>query len=330
MPLSLKYPDKYQLWTDMVRGNTGRLFVPTEEHPNLGSVVPVQLVLPTVTLPIVVLGQVVGRRPAGARFAAGVYLRLPEDETEKCRRFLGLAQSASFGDRARKSRRIRCQLRVAFSTPKLPEPAISLNLSAHGILLNLGCPAEFFAGQRVAIDIHIDESTRVAAQAEVCWVNLPESLVGLRFVEVAQADRAHLEKLLDRLFRSEQQSQAAAPRTVVVADDEPEILKLLTTVLMKHGFRTFQATSGGEALSLIRELLPRVVVMDILMPQIDGVDICKTMRADAEMLDIPVVFVSALNEQELHKVADDAGATDYLQKPLNLSELINVVGRYLK
>jgi DNA-binding response OmpR family regulator len=63
---------------------------------------------------------------------------------------------------------------------------------------------------------------------------------------------------------------------------------------------------------------------------LDGVDICKTMRADAEMLDIPVIFVSALNERQLHAVADDAGATDYLQKPVNLSELINLVGHYLR
>jgi CheY-like chemotaxis protein len=271
---------------------------------------------------------VVGRRPAGTRFPAGVYLQLSEGETEKCRRFLGLAQTASFNDRARKSRRIRCQLPVTFTAPALPEPCTSLNLSANGILLS--CPGDFLAGQRVSIDLHIDASLRVCAQAEICWTNKAAGLVGLRFVDMPPSDRAHLDKLLDRFFRSERQSQAAAPRTVVVADDEPEILKLLTTVLMKHGYRTFQAVNGSEALSLIRELLPRVVVMDILMPQIDGVDICKTMRADAEMLDIPVIFVSALNEHELHKVADDAGATDYLQKPVILSELINLVGRYLK
>jgi DNA-binding response OmpR family regulator len=62
----------------------------------------------------------------------------------------------------------------------------------------------------------------------------------------------------------------------------------------------------------------------------DGVDICKTMRADVELADIPVIFASALDQARLHLVADESGATDYLSKPLTLGDLLNVVGRYLK
>ena len=75
---------------------------------------------------------------------------------------------------------------------------------------------------------------------------------------------------------------------------------------------------------------PALVLLDILMPRIDGADVCKAMRADAEMADIPVIFVSALEIETLHRVADESGASDYLVKPVALSDLFNLVGRYLK
>jgi CheY-like chemotaxis protein len=281
-------------------------------------------------LPIVIVGTVVGRRPPSERFPTGVYLQLPEEETEKCRRFLGLAQSSDYLSRARKTRRTRCELKVSITSPALPEACLSHNVSATGLLLACGAAANFVAGQRVSLGIDLSEGTQLTPQAEITWLNVPEKLIGLRFVELSHEDAQKLETFLGRLFKSEQLSRAASPRTVVVADDEPDILKLLTTVLMKHGYRTYQALNGADALTLIRELMPRLVVIDILMPQMDGQDICKIMRADAEMLDIPVIFVSALDPSQLHRVADDAGATDYLVKPVNLAELINLVGRYLK
>lgn len=80
----------------------------------------------------------------------------------------------------------------------------------------------------------------------------------------------------------------------------------------------------------MRETRPNLVVLDILMPGIDGVDICKMMRADVEMADIPVIFLSALDPARLHIVADEAGASDYLGKPVALADLINMFGTYLK
>jgi CheY-like chemotaxis protein len=71
-------------------------------------------------------------------------------------------------------------------------------------------------------------------------------------------------------------------------------------------------------------------VLDILMPGIDGLDICKMMRADVEMAEIPVIFLSALDEDRLHQIADEAGATDYLCKPVSLADLLNLIGSYLK
>ena len=104
----------------------------------------------------------------------------------------------------------------------------------------------------------------------------------------------------------------------------------MTTALSKSGYDVFHATNGDDALDMIRELHPALVVMDILMPGADGAEICKVMRSDAELADIKVVFVSALGEEVLHSVADEAGANDYLAKPLHLSELTEMVSHYLE
>ena len=120
------------------------------------------------------------------------------------------------------------------------------------------------------------------------------------------------------------------PTPVLVADDDPDILRFVSTALTKHGYEVFQSANGEETVRLLRELHPALVIMDILMPGIEGAEICKDMRADAELTEIPVIFVSALNPGVLHGVADSSGATDYLSKPMRLKELIEMVEHYLK
>jgi DNA-binding response OmpR family regulator len=142
--------------------------------------------------------------------------------------------------------------------------------------------------------------------------------------EAQRRIRGQVQKLLERPSSGPPRSQ------ILVADDEPNVLEFLTKALNKHGYDVRKASRGEEALDLVRQLRPELVIMDILMPGIDGVDICQMMRADVEMADIPVVFLSALESQRLHEVADEAGATDYLCKPVNLADLLNMVGRYLK
>ena len=95
------------------------------------------------------------------------------------------------------------------------------------------------------------------------------------------------------------------------------------------GIPVLAASSGPEALALLSADVD-LVLLDILMPGMDGVDICKVMRADIELASIPVIFLSALEAGRLHAVADEAGATDYLPKPTTLTELLNLVGTHLK
>lgn len=161
---------------------------------------------------------------------------------------------------------------------------------------------------------------------EVAWLRPDDRLAGIRFVDVSAASAKLISAAVDRMIRQGKREG----HQIVVADDDPDILGLVSRALTKHGYDVYKARRGEEALSIIRGRKPSLVVLDILMPGIDGLDICKMMRADVEMAEIPVIFLSALDADRLHQIADEAGATDYLCKPVSLAELLNLIGSYLK
>jgi len=321
--LRLEFPDKYRLWAELVKANTDRVFIETPTiPPRLGHRVPVELAVGGVLL--VAFADVVGVRVPGGRFPPGVWVRLGDEEVGKVRRFLGLAQEPPpRAEAGRVARREPCSLPVAFARPQLPHAATLRNLSESGALLASSAPLT--SGQFVEVVVTLDDGAPLALAAEVTREGPELDYCGLRFLELdgprAAALKAQVERLAARPLRARQ--------LVLVADDEPDVLELLSQFLSKHGFEVLQASGGREAMALIRQARPQLVLLDILMPGMDGVDICKAMRADVELSQVPVLFVSALDEAHLHAVADEAGATDYLSKPLLLGDLLNLVGKYL-
>ena len=326
MALSLEYTDKYCLWSDLIQGNTDRVFVATTTEERIGSQVSVDLVLSGLSVRIMITGTVIGRRRRSERFPAGVYVRFTDDEIEKCRRFLGLAQDPVRYEKGRKALRVACALKARFLQPPLAEHCLVKNLSQTGLLV--ACPTELYASQLVTIDLVLDDESVVRLMAEVSRGASGEGLSGLRFVEPSKEAAAKIAAAVARLDAPS--AHPARPSSLVVADDDPMILAFLDKALTKFGYQVHKARRGEQALMLVRETRPDLVVLDILMPGIDGVDICKMMRADIEMADIPVIFLSALDPHRLHMVADEAGASDYLAKPVALADLINMVGSYLK
>jgi CheY-like chemotaxis protein len=325
MTLSLEYFDKYRLWSELVQANSDRVFIKTTQFPKIGALVPVQLVLPELSVQIVITGMVMGRRSRSERFASGVYIRFSDEEIDKCRRFLGLTQHPSRYEQGRKAERIDCSLPLHFRRPLVEQLCEVKNISATGILAR--CPAPLVLHQEVELMLTLDDGSNLPLSAEVSWAGGQSGMVGLHFLSVGFETEKLINKCLERLAAKR---VMRGPSTVLIADDEPAILTFLDKALTRHGFSVHKASRGEQALELVRELRPALVMLDILMPGIDGVDICKTMRADVEMADIPVIFISALDPRRLHEVADEAGATDYLSKPVALSELINLVGTYLK
>lgn len=109
---------------------------------------------------------------------------------------------------------------------------------------------------------------------------------------------------------------------VLVVDDDPVILKLLTVNFELEGYDVVAAANGAEALDVVRDRRPVVVVSDIMMPVMNGIDLLKAMSGDAELSVIPVVLLSAKAQVGDVRTGLEAGAADYVTKPFDPLDLI--------
>ncbi len=123
---------------------------------------------------------------------------------------------------------------------------------------------------------------------------------------------------------------SCAPARILVVDDTPANVKLLEDLLGFHGYEVEAATSGEEALEAIRERLPDLMLLDVLMPGLSGYDVCRAVRADPALAMLPVVLVTALEDREERVKGLDAGADDFLSKPVNPPELLARVRSLLR
>lgn len=116
---------------------------------------------------------------------------------------------------------------------------------------------------------------------------------------------------------------------ILVVDDTPETLALLHNELEKSGYTVLVATDGQSALKISQEVTPDVILLDAVMPEMDGFETCKKLKSDLNTTHIPVIFMTGLTESE-HVVAGfAAGGTDYVTKPLNHDEVIARVERHI-
>jgi two-component system KDP operon response regulator KdpE len=106
---------------------------------------------------------------------------------------------------------------------------------------------------------------------------------------------------------------------VLVVDDEPQITRVLRTVLMSHGYQVRTAAEGESALTSFREWRPELVITDLFMPHMDGVELCKRIRA---LSAVPIIVLSVKGEERTKVEALDSGADDYVTKPFGIDELL--------
>lgn len=121
----------------------------------------------------------------------------------------------------------------------------------------------------------------------------------------------------------------SSKKTIVVVDDAPENLQLLTRMLSDRGYRVRLAPSGERALASIRKEPPDLILLDILMPEMDGFEVCRRLKADEQLRDIPVIFVSALDEVFDKVTAFSVGGVDYVRKPFQIEEVLARVHTHL-
>jgi len=117
-------------------------------------------------------------------------------------------------------------------------------------------------------------------------------------------------------------AEPALPRDIVLlVDDSPEALGFLTDALEQSGFSVLIATSGSAALNIVERITPDLILLDAVMPAMDGFETCRRLKANAGIAQIPVVFMTGLTETEHVVHALESGGVDYLTKPINVDEL---------
>ncbi|MDP2183569.1 MAG: response regulator [Actinomycetota bacterium] len=117
---------------------------------------------------------------------------------------------------------------------------------------------------------------------------------------------------------------------VLTIDDEPEITSLISMALTLDGLEVAVANNVFEGMSAITEQMPDVILLDIMMPGIDGWLFCETLRRDEATRDIPIVFVSALRGAADKAKAASLGASGYVTKPFSIADLRSEVARHVR
>lgn len=117
-------------------------------------------------------------------------------------------------------------------------------------------------------------------------------------------------------------------RTVLIVDDTPDNLTLLSN-LLKDKYNTKVATSGATALQIVASSKVDLILLDIMMPEMDGIETCRQLKADPSSAAIPVVFLTAKSQQEDESLGRSVGAVDFLRKPVNPDLLFTRVAAHL-
>lgn len=118
------------------------------------------------------------------------------------------------------------------------------------------------------------------------------------------------------------EERAASKGDILIVDDIPANLRLLSQTLTKNGYSVRAVTSGQRALESVRADPPNLILLDIRMPEMDGFEVCHQLKADSRTRDIPVIFISALDEVEDKVLAFEAGGVDYITKPFQVEEVL--------
>ena len=117
---------------------------------------------------------------------------------------------------------------------------------------------------------------------------------------------------------------------ILIVDDKPDNLRLLSTMLTERGYKVRKAINGQLALMGVRADLPDLILLDITMPGMSGYDVCQQLKADPRTNAIPVIFISALNEERSRVQAFASGGVDYVTKPFQWEEVIARVETQMK
>ena len=117
---------------------------------------------------------------------------------------------------------------------------------------------------------------------------------------------------------------------ILIADDEPNQLELLSFNLRQAGFTVLEAADGKQAVNMVEDLQPDLVILDWMMPHMSGIEVCRLFRSRTETKNLPVIILSARGEEGDRTLGLDTGADDYISKPFSPRELVSRVKALLR
>jgi DNA-binding response OmpR family regulator len=120
------------------------------------------------------------------------------------------------------------------------------------------------------------------------------------------------------------------PTRILIVEDDPDIAQLVAHYLVKAGFTTERISSGRDALASIASKPPDLVVLDLMLPQVDGLEVCRAVRSDKHTAAVPIIMLTARSEESERIVGLELGADDYLAKPFSPNELVARVRALLR
>ena len=121
-----------------------------------------------------------------------------------------------------------------------------------------------------------------------------------------------------------------AQHTILLVDDEPDILDILSYNLEKEGFIVHAASNGREGVELARKMLPDLILLDVMMPEMDGMETCVQIREEPQLKDTIIAFLTARGEDYSQIAGFDAGADDYIMKPVKPRVLVSRIKALLR
>jgi two-component system alkaline phosphatase synthesis response regulator PhoP len=118
--------------------------------------------------------------------------------------------------------------------------------------------------------------------------------------------------------------------SILIIDDEEDIINLLSYNLEKEGFKVYSAMNGVEGIEMAKKIHPSLIVLDVMMPEMDGIEVCETIRANPTIGDTKICFLTARNEDYSQIAGLDAGADDYVAKPIKPKVLVSRIKAILR
>lgn len=118
--------------------------------------------------------------------------------------------------------------------------------------------------------------------------------------------------------------------TILLVDDEPDILEFLSYNIRKEGYKVFTASNGEEAIRLTQQLNPSLIILDVMMPKMDGIETCQVIRKDLNLAQPLIAFLTARSEDYAQIAGFEAGGDDYISKPIRPRLLISKIEALLR